>query len=285
MGTEAHPGFISIEEREVMGDALEFQLDVGNESLYGVTWEIPEPDYVAVVIHGYGDHIRRYDRLGAFLNGNGGSVLGIDQRGHGRSPGERANIQDFDDTVRVYEKLVASAKAEYPSLPFVLLGHSMGGLVSVRCAQRFANELAAIVVAGPVLSEWEGAEDLLKASVYPDVKIPVTELSRDAAVNEAFHDDPLTWHGQFREDSMRSVIRAQEQLRQDGRVQLPFLWLHGGQDSIVPYGSASIGYQAVAGPDSEEKFYPEAMHELFNEVNTDEVLTDVCDFIQRRVLD
>ena len=132
-----------------MGSTVEFQLDVGDESLYGVKWSVPKPDYVAIMVHGYGDQIRRYDRLAEFLNRNGGSVFGIDQRGHGRSPGERAIIHDFDDVVEDYRKLATLVRAEYPSLPIVLIGHSMGGLISVRYAQRFADELAALPIPTP----------------------------------------------------------------------------------------------------------------------------------------
>ena len=45
-----------------------------------------------LIVHGLGEHAARYDPVAAALNAEGWSVLGFDQRGHGRSSGRRGTL-------------------------------------------------------------------------------------------------------------------------------------------------------------------------------------------------
>jgi alpha-beta hydrolase superfamily lysophospholipase len=59
--------------------------------------------------------------------------------------------------------------------------------------------------------------------------------------------------------------------------------VHGEDDQLVPYDGTRTGWPTIAGPDAEDKVYPGARHEIFNETNQDEVLDDVLAFVHRHL--
>ena len=66
------------------------------------------------------------------LNASRWSVVGYDQRGHGRSPGERGRLAAVDDLLVDLAPAIDAVRAEHAGGPLVLLGHSLGGLVGAR---------------------------------------------------------------------------------------------------------------------------------------------------------
>ncbi|GAA3308737.1 hypothetical protein GCM10020295_71550 [Streptomyces cinereospinus] len=118
-------------------------------------WPHPAPAFLALVAHGYGEHIGRYEELAEVLRAHGAAVLGPDHMGHGRSAGERVVITDFEDVVTDLHAVAERARTAYPKVPLALIGHSMGGLVAARYAQRHGGALAALVLSGPVIGTWD----------------------------------------------------------------------------------------------------------------------------------
>ena len=63
--------------------------------------------YVAVIVHGLGEHSGRYDHVAQALADKGAAVYAGDHHGHGESAGEKGLIEDIeplvDDTARVVE--------------------------------------------------------------------------------------------------------------------------------------------------------------------------------------
>src|SRR5262245_5086694 len=95
-------------------------------TLHELTWPASTPRGAVAIIHGYGEHIGRYDQVGKALAARGLTVRGIDFRGHGQSSGARGHIQRFDE----YLDDLAALAARCPERPLFLLAHSMGGLVA-----------------------------------------------------------------------------------------------------------------------------------------------------------
>jgi len=62
---------------------------------------------------------------------------------------------------------------------------------------------------------------------------------------------------------------------------LPTLWLHGSDDQLVPLAGTRAGLAKLRGIDFTERIYEGGRHEVFNETNRDEVLDDVCRFVER----
>ncbi|SEG65940.1 Lysophospholipase, alpha-beta hydrolase superfamily [Thermomonospora echinospora] len=246
------------------------------------SWTRPEPRYLAVLVHGYGEHLGRYGHVVRALLGHGAAVCGVDHTGHGESAGERVLIEDFEDVVADVHTLVADARADHPALPVVMIGHSMGGMIAARYAQLHGRDLAALVLSGPVLGRWAALEALLGLEEIPDVPIDPATLSRDPAVGEAYAADPLVWHGPFKPPTVRAFDRCIAAVNEHGSLGgLPTLWVHGEDDRLVPLEGTRGGIEAIRGADLTERVYPGARHEVFNETNAAEVLADVTAFVDR----
>ena len=136
----------------------------------------------------------------------GWSVVGYDQRGHGKSPGERGRLAAGDDLLADLAAVIDAVRAE-ASGPLVLLGHSLGGLVVARFVAgalespppAWRREVDALVLSSPALDiGMTTAKRALLATLEaltPNLGIgnglDVNAISRDAAVVAAYRADPL----------------------------------------------------------------------------------------------
>ncbi|TLS48061.1 lysophospholipase [Streptomyces montanus] len=265
-----------------MTDSREHTLTGTKGAITAREWPQERPRYVALLVHGYGEHIGRYEYVADVLNRHGAAVFGPDHMGHGKSAGERVLIEDFEDVVTDVHATERLARASYPGVPVVLIGHSMGGLIAARYAQRYGEGLAALVLSGPVIGSWALLDRLLPLDPLPDVPIDPSTLSRDPSVGEAYATDPLVWHGPFKRPTLEAFVRTLETISKSGNVgALPLLWLHGDDDRIVPISASRAGVEELRGSDWTERICAGAQHEVFNETDKAAVLADVTGFVDR----
>lgn len=245
-------------------------------------WEGETARHLVLLAHGYGEHSGRYGHLASALVDRGASVWSPDHLGHGLSGGDRAVIVDFEETVDDLHRVAIMALGARPGLSVVLIGHSMGGLIATRYAQRYSGELAGLVLSGPLIGRHEFAELLLGLPELPDIPLDPGTLSRDPSVGEAYAADPLVYHGPFRRpmlEAMRSALAAVEAGPRFG--DLPTLYLHGGEDPLVPIAATRPTVERLRGADFTERVYAGAKHEIFNETNRQEVIDEVVAFVDR----
>ncbi|MGW0816707.1 alpha/beta hydrolase [Streptomyces viridiviolaceus] len=263
-----------------MAEAREHVLTGTRGSITAREWPAAPARYVALLVHGYGEHIGRYEEVADVLVAHGAAVYGPDHTGHGRSSGERVLIEDFEDVVTDVHAVAELARAAHPDLPVVVIGHSMGGLIAARYAQRHSDELTALVLSGPVIGDWELPRRLLAMEEIPDTPISPAALSRDPAVGAAYAADPLVWHGPMKRPTVEAFVRTLETVAKNGDVgPLPLLWVHGDDDRLVPLSGSRPGVEQLGGGALTERIYPGARHEVFNETNKSEVFADVTRFL------
>lgn len=245
-------------------------------------WRDREPRHVVVLAHGYGEHIGRYDHVARRLVDGGAAVYGADQMGHGNSEGERVLIEDVDELVSDLHAVVQQARAEHPGLPLALVAHSMGGIIATRYAQLHAGELDALVLSAPVIGGNPGFQALLDMDPIPEIPIDPETLSRDPRVGAAYAADPLVWHGAFKRQTLEAMFRAIDEIATGPSLgALPTLWVHGEEDALAPLELTRQAIERIRGDQLEEHVYEGARHEVFNEINNDEVLEDVTTFLDR----
>ena len=249
-------------------------------------WPNPDPERIVVLVHGYGEHIGRYDHVASALVERGAVVIGPDHVGHGESEGEPVLIEDFDQVVDDLHAVVELAHEQHPDVPVVMVGHSMGGLVATRYAQLHGDELAGLVLSAPSIGLAAVLAPVLvqvpEGSELPDEPIDPTVLSRDPSVGEAYANDPLVWHGGWKRATLAAFHRANEAVDAGpGFGGLPVLYVHGEVDQLVPLALARPAVERLRGSDFTERIVPEARHEVFNEIDQDETIGLVADFAER----
>lgn len=256
----------------------------GSERRHARAWAPAgaEARWLAVLVHGYGEHIGRYEHVAERLCGAGAAVYGLDHRGHGHSSGERVLIEDFAGVVQDVHRLITQARSAYRTIPLVLIGHSMGGMIAARYAQTHPGTLSGLVLSGPVLGRWTAAAEQLAAAEIPDAPIDPSTLSRDPAVGAAYAADELIWHGRFKRPTLQAIDTELARITADGPpAGTPLLWVHGSDDRLVPLSDTAVGIAAYAGDDFTARIFPGARHEVFNETDRDEVLDEVIRFAHR----
>ena len=248
-------------------------------TLHVQRWPAEDPERLVVLVHVYGEHIGRYEHVARALVERGSSVVGPDHVGHGRSPGEQALIDDFETVVDDLRQVVQDARGD---LPVVMVGHSMGGLIATRYAQRHREDLAGLVLSGPAVGLSPAFEGWLAAPELPNDPIDVAVLSRDAAVGEAYAVDPLVYHGGWKRPTLEAFLAADRAIAEGpGFGDLPLLYVHGEHDELVPLMLARPVVERLAGPRSEFHVLTEQRHEVFNELGKEDTIALVADFAQR----
>jgi acylglycerol lipase len=123
----------------------------GGLDLYWRAW-LPEagPRALVVIVHGASEHSGRYAHVAERLVSAGYAVYALDHRGHGRSEGKRAQLDRLDYVVADLRAFVDLAAERHPAAPVYLLGHSMGGCISVAYAVRHQETLAGLVLSAPL---------------------------------------------------------------------------------------------------------------------------------------
>ena len=261
----------------------------GEQELQGVKgriqlyrWDAESPRYVAVLAHGYAEHAGRYEHVAQALVDAGAVVYAADHLSHGRSEGEPALFDDIEDMVADTVQVVATAKGEYAELPMVLIGHSMGGIIAARYAQDHGDELAALVLSGPAFGGNPELFGLLQLPQIPDIPLDPDWLSRDPEVGRRYTEDPLVYSGPFKRPTLEALVASGDKVAAGGDLgSLPTLWIHGEADPLCPLPQAREAVERIKGDRFEEKIYPGARHEVFNETNQDRVIGDMTAFLDR----
>src|SRR5579863_7569397 len=115
---------------------------------------LPEgtPRAALIIVHGFGEHGGRYMNIVGRLVPTGYAVYALDNRGHGRSPGQRGHINDWSEFRDDLGAFVALVSTEQAGHPLFLLGHSMGGLIVLEYAERHPEGLRGVIASAPLLA-------------------------------------------------------------------------------------------------------------------------------------
>jgi len=249
------------------------------------TWEpAGTATAVVVVVHGYAEHGGRYGHVADAFAARGWATVAPDHLGHGRSDGERALIADFVHVVDDLHATVALAEVRHPGVPVVMVGHSMGGLLTARFVQRSPERLAGAAFLGAVLGDWPWARAVLDQPSLPEEPSDPDGMSRDASTNRAYAEDPLVYHGSYKRPLLVSEVATLDAFRAEiDRIRIPVACFHGSADPFVPPGPTVQAVLDMPSTDKLIRVYPGAKHELVNETNRDEVLADLVAAVGRWV--
>ncbi len=256
---------------------------------------VPEsPKAAALILHGFGEHYGRYDHVCQKLNDIGLATFIYDQRGHGRSQGIRGGIMKWEEYLDDIDLAVAKAGEVLGMEPTVLISHSMGGLQAVSYAVNRRHPFKIITLSGPYLRAGQAlpAAKIFMARLLsylaPKLLIPnpVDEntLTKDPVLNQAYVDDPLVLKGGtsrlFTESSKAQLdcLANAAKLKTDS-----LLLMYGTDDKLVSPSGSEDFFAACTVEDRKLVPYSGLRHEIFNELEKEQVLSDLCQWLVQRI--
>lgn len=258
---------------------------------------VPEPraaggaGAVLVVMHGYGEHCRRYDELARHLTKRGHRVCALDARGHGRSSGPRGHVLRFEQYVEDLTAFVAQVAARH-SQPVFLLGHSNGGLIALRAVQRGLAGVRGLVLTSPLLGLRERKKPVPDAVAralswaLPWLPLPngiqARELTHDLALQAAREGDRWCHGVATPRWYWTATLAGREALAQAEALTVPLLLAQGEQDPIVDPALAVQFYERAGCADKQLSLRRGELHEVLNETARAELYGLVAEFIERR---
>jgi alpha-beta hydrolase superfamily lysophospholipase len=265
----------------------------GGLSLFRQTWRpTGRPRAALLNIHGLGDHSGLYPTLVDHCMTRRLVVHSHDLRGNGRSPGQRAYVERWEEYREDLARFVATVRSEEGGLPLFLLGNSLGGLIALDYALHHPDGLRGVVAASPPLGRLGVPAPLLAlgrvlSRVWPRFSIrtgmDLSGLARDPAVVEQVLADPLFHRvgtARLSTEVAAAIARVQEGAP---RFPLPLLVLHGSEDRMVPPDGSRSFVPRVGHPDHQLREYPGAYHVLFADLDRERVLTDLEQWIVARL--
>jgi alpha-beta hydrolase superfamily lysophospholipase len=253
-----------------------------------------------LLVHGLGEHARRYDALAEWLQTQGVAVCAYDQRGHGASGGARATLAQpdslLDDLDSVWQTFAhtrmttdgeavggvgvdvdGSRGAGEGGAPLLVLGHSMGGLVLMRWLARgpiigSAPAPQAVIASSPALGTHANGLELWAAKTlakhWPNARLSnglkLQNLSHDPAVVQAYKQDPLVHKYITPRLAQWIITQGHAAVQAAHSWPLPMLLMYAGADALVD-PRATDAFAQAAPPTVHTLRLDGAFHEIFNE--------------------
>ncbi|XP_027556697.1 monoglyceride lipase isoform X2 [Neopelma chrysocephalum] len=254
------------------------------------------PRALVFIAHGAGEHCGRYDDLAQKLTGLNLFVFAHDHVGHGQSEGDRMVVSDFHIFIRDSLQHIDLMKKEHPDLPVLILGHSMGGAISILTASERPSEFSGMLLISPLVVASPEVATPIKVFaakvlnfVLPNLSlgsIDPNAISRNKKEMESYTSDPLVYHGgmkvSFVIQLMNAIARIERALP---KLTLPILVLHGSSDKLCDIRGSYLLMDTVQSQDKTLKVYEEAYHALHKELPevSTSVFTEILTWIGQKV--
>ena len=266
---------------------------VGGVSLFRQVWHPAGRARAALInLHGLGDHSGLYPTLVDHFRARGITIHAMDLRGNGRSGGQRAYVERWEEYREDLRRFVDLVREEEPDRPTFLLGNSLGGLIVLDYALHHPGGLRGVIAASPPLGRLTVPAPLLAlgralSRIWPRFSIrtglDLSGLARDPTVVETVLADPLFHRvgtARLSTEVVAAIARVQASAPQ---FPLPLLVLHGSEDRMVPPDGSRQFVARVGHPDHQLYEYTGAFHVLFADLDHERVLTDVERWIEARL--
>ena len=295
------------------------QLTAGDDHAIKVSdWRADDESTPAAVIqllHGLGDHAARYERFAAACNSRQLAVVAHNHRGHGALDGfgHFADANGWDKVIADVLQVRQDIALHYPTVPVVLLGHSMGSYIAQSFVMRHGGNNAALILSASTLtprfdartahiaatifavaSGGRRVSQLLNHQALGKVNHSFTPkrtgyewISRDEEAVDRYVDDPLCG-GQYSNQLWSDLtgglleITARKALA-SVRADMPILILGGGDDPLggqIGLTRLADAYRKTGHDNVALTIYPGGRQEMLNETNRNEVMKDIIDWVE-----
>ncbi|KAF8157749.1 lysophospholipase [Mycena galopus ATCC 62051] len=255
-----------------------------------------------VFVHGYDEHISRYEKMHLAWAARGVVVFAYDLRGFGRTAldtpkSPQSAYGEMGSPLADLDWAIKHTRSVCEGVPLFLMGHSMGGGIvmdyvtskSGDCRSNAASFVSGVISSSPWIHltneiptpvVWIFA---LINKIYPSMHFstPVrpTAISHDISVGEALKKDPWvrelgTVGGIYA--MLIMGMRLAKEGHKDWPKSLPLLLLHGTDDNMNSCPASEAFFNAISADNKKLIIYPDAFHDLMSEPDIKDKYREDC---------
>lgn len=261
--------------------------------LFYQSWTTPQARATLIITHGISEHSEAYSKTADHLARLGWNVVAWDLRGHGRSEGKRGFIREFRDFSLDLADLLAVLKQEGKlEKPFALVGHSMGGLITLRhlvdtdasspapAALALSSPLLGVALAVPAAKDFAARilnRVLPAITLYNEIRYQ--DLTRDIEHLKTYPTDALR-HDKISPGLYLGMFEniAYVQAHAD-RIKIPTLVQAAGKEKIVSLPAIREFFSTIGASNKQLQVYEESYHEIYNDLDRKQVFDDLNAFL------
>lgn len=269
-----------------------------SKRLFFQSWEAPNADYGILVTHGQGEHSGSYHNLVEAFAEQNCSIYTFDLRGHGKSDGIRGYAKNSFDYLNDYEAFLDLVLSfdKRPSKLY-LFAHSMGGMIQLLCQtqnqfkQHYSKQFQGQILSSPLagvavpVPRWKSEAAKVMNRILPQLTLgnEITDqmLTRDPDMIKGFKKDPLR-HQKISSGVFLSFFEVFSILENEAnKITLPTLLMVPENDLVVSSPKSLELFERFGSSDKTKMIFPEARHELINDVCRPEVFQTMKEHLQR----
>lgn len=241
-----------------------------------------------IIVHGIAEHSGRYKHVVEYFNKENFNVFTYDLRGHGKSEGKRGYLKSFHQHIDDLAQIVLYVKKHHDGKRF-LLGHSMGGGI-VHMYQVKYDHVDGIISSAAASNTPKSSKVLKYTGFWYLRKVKIStkmfadHLSYDPWVKEDNLKDPLNLKHMYVSLIGEMFVKGAKYIQKNlNKFTLPILYIHGTDDTIVEPIITERSYLKNGSNDKTYLTYPNMKHELFNEIDKQNVLKDCLDWLNEHL--
>ena len=301
-----------------------FVSDSGLAEIYYQSWIPKNPENVKgifQIIHGMAEHTDRYEEFAKFLTTIGFAVYASEHVVHGRSVKSDDDLGYFGEKdgwkafINDAHTVTIRAKKEFPGVPVVLFGHSMGSFVARCYISEFADDIDAAIICGTSGPNPAAGMGIFLANTVAKIKGSRHKsklinsvafgtynkrsaqkddngfgwLSTDREVVKKYNADPLCGF-LFTAKGFTDLFNvldsaSKKECFEKTPQKLPIYIISGKEDPVGSYGPGvekvyneyvKTGHSKVT-----MKLYDRMRHEILNEFGKEEVYVNIAQWCQK----
>ena len=280
-------------------------------------YDTTAPKAVVKCIHGMEEYQDRYMFFAEFLQEAGYTVVTADLRGHGISAPRLSHIADREGHLRLLEDeetILNFIHVQWPGVPVVLFGQSMGSIIARVVLQKYSREFHKVVLSGypnpngaagfgialtEVLASLKGAGGYSRlldgmalgpfSKAVPEAKTPQDWLSVNPENVKRYIADPLCG-ARFTIGSYNALFRLirmmdSPELYEEVWKELPILMISGAEDPCTGgekgRADSENRLRRAGFRDLEIITLSGMRHEILNETGREEVCRIILEFLDK----
>ncbi len=290
----------------------------GKYNVHACIWSAEgECRAVLQIIHGMAEYAERYAPIAEKLAKQGITVCAEDHLGHGKSVtkeedlGYMADQKGYAPVLSEIASLTEIMKNKYPSVPYFVMGHSMGSFFCRKYISIYGKELAGAVIMGTgfkssfitgtaklatrtvaLFKGWRHRSKTINNLAFGsynkrfEKRTEYDWLSANQANVDAYIADPLcgvtftcnAFYGLFSIIGEACKAKTMKQVPDE----LPVFIVAGKDDPVGDYGKGVVKFydkMSSYGKNVSMTLYEGCRHEILNDLSAVQVEDDILEFI------